>query len=139
MNSQDPPSLILTSSAMFPTFRNIYLLLIQHIQFSLKTTILSPAANFWSPWVGQTVLECCWANGLYPRALGGKKILGREFFFDPYSYANLCLFRTFGLELAPHPLFGVSYCYSSSQLYFLEHLCCDYSISLDKNMQARQI
>ena len=43
--------------------------------------------TFPSPWVrllaskaGQTVLECCWANGLYPRALGGKKILGREFF-----------------------------------------------------------
>ena len=42
---------------MFPTFRNIYLLLIQHIQFSLKTTILSPFAKLlvslgWSDWPG---------------------------------------------------------------------------------------
>ena len=54
---------------MFPTFRNIYLLLIQHIQLSLKTTIYLLLANFWSPWVrllpsqtGQTVLECCWVK-----------------------------------------------------------------------------
>ena len=127
---------------MFPTFRNIYLLLIQHIQLSLKTTILSPACQLLVS-LGKTSALPDWSNcpGMllgYPRALGGKKFL-EENFFDPYSYANLCLFRTFGLELAPHPLFGVSYCYSSSQLYFLEHLCCDYSISLDKNMQARQI
>ena len=86
-NSQDPPSLILTSSAIFPTSRNIYLVLTKSCIILSKDNYASPAANF--PFsLGQTSGLQGWTNcpgmllGKWTISQGPwwKKILGREFF-----------------------------------------------------------
>ena len=104
LTSQDLTSLTSTSTSMVPTLMSIYLLLIQHVQYSL---------------LRQLFHLLCQASGLpglvrltwrvpgqicYIPAPLVEKNSWKRIFFDPYSYANLCLFRTYGLELAPHPL-----------------------------------
>ena len=127
-NSQDPPSLILTSSAIFPTSRNIYLVLTKSCIILSKDNYASPAANF--PFsLGKTSGLQGWTNcpgmllGKWTISQGPwwKKNSWKRIFFDPYSYANLCLFRTFAWNLLRIP-YLVSRTVSSSQLYFLEHL-----------------
>ena len=101
LTSQDLTS---TSTSMVPTLMSIYFLLIQHVQYSL---------------LRQLFHLLCQASGLpglvrltwrvpgqicYIPAPLVEKNSWKRIFFDPYSYANLCLFRTYGLELAPHPL-----------------------------------
>ena len=86
MNSQDPPSLISTSSAIFPTSSNIYLVLTKSCIILSKDNYASPAANF--PFsLGKTSGLQGWTNcpgmllGKWTISQGPwwKKILVREF------------------------------------------------------------